>query len=113
VDATDFEGLDLLAPHWAYSVHPKDADQDIIVVDGKPVTGYSGFGGFLLSPSGRHYAFAVTKIGQDADTPMIVVDGKEYVGENPSTARVGSQEYFFWTIQDGEKTTLRSLALSP
>ena len=110
VNSYNVDSLDFRAPHWAYSVRTSEEDETI-VVDGKVLPGYLSFEGLQLSASGKHWAFGAQKLTDAGDYPVVVVDGQEYIGEGLSSNRLGTQEYFTWTVREGNKTTVQVLPL--
>ncbi|MEI8093588.1 MAG: hypothetical protein WCG80_05205 [Spirochaetales bacterium] len=102
-------GLDFRAPHWAYSVRTSE-EEETVVVDGKTLPSFLHFEGFLLTASGRHWGFGAQKLTETGDYPVVVIDGQEFIGEGLSVNRAGSQEFFTWTVRDGNKTTVQVLS---
>lgn len=108
--SVNFDYMALRAPHWAYSIRTGD-EEELIVVDGKEYKGYLNFSGLYTSYSGRHWAFEAEKLTDTGDYPVVVVNGKEYVGDSLGSSSLGTQEWFSWTIREGNKVATQVLAL--
>lgn len=109
VQNSNFNSLYPREPHWGWSLQTAEGER--IVVDGQVFESYSGFRGLVLTPSGRHWGFEALKTTDGADTPVVVIDGREYSGQSLAWSRLGLQEAFTWTVQDGAKVVVTTMKL--
>ncbi len=110
VQHSNFTNLYPREPHWGYSLQVGD-EEEVIVVDGQTYSGYLNFQGLMLTPSGRHWAFEAERLADSGDSQVVVIDGREYPGENLAWSRLGAQESYTWTVQDGAKVSVQTLKL--